>query len=252
MSLARLAGYLFINMAVSAAVAVAVLIYWENYRQPVTNRVPDSSFDGGEYPLGLNAGSSEMSDPTNSSQPAIYRVRSGDTMSSIAIQYEVTVEELMIANKMSDPNSLAIDQLVTIPVKQAAQPTQRPMATSKPASTVIKPRPPDAIATSSLPPVITIRVVSGVGDLAAEQVVIMNVGGTADLGGWTLVHPAGDLYDFPELRLHQTGQLTVHTNAGLDTVTDLYWARDQAVWQSGQVVQLHDADGNLHATYELP
>ena len=50
MSLARLAGYLFINMAVSAAVAVAVLIYWENYRQPVTNRVPDSRFDGGEYP----------------------------------------------------------------------------------------------------------------------------------------------------------------------------------------------------------
>ena len=104
----------------------------------------------------------------------------------------------------------------------------------------------------SLPPVITIRAVNGAGDLAAEQVVIMNVGGAVDLAGWALVNTEGDAYHFPALRLHQTGQLRVHTGGGQDNVTDLFWGRDQGVWQTSKAVHLLDADGNIHATFELP
>ena len=253
MRIARLAGYLLLNMAVSAAVAVAVLLYWENNRQPVASRAPDAATgeSGGASPVMLD-GSPRQHGLQLSTEPIIYRVRVGDTMGSIAMQYDLTIEELMAQNGLNDPNALAIDQLLTIPARQPAQPTERPMATRAPVTVVVTPQPPAAVATSNLPPVITIRAVSGAGDLAAEQVVIVNVGGAADLAGWALVQPEGDAYRFPALRLHQTGQISVHTGDGQDTVTDLFWGRDQAVWQTGRVVQLLDADGNIHATFELP
>ena len=126
------------------------------------------------------------------------------------------------------------------------------MATRAPVTPVVTPLPPAVVATSILPPVITIRAVNSAGDLASEHVVIVNVGGAADLVGWVLAHLEGDAYHFPSLRLHQTGQIIVHTGGGQDTVTDLFWGRDKAVWQSGQTVHLLDANGNIHATFELP
>ena len=223
MKIARLGAYLLLNIAVSAAVAVTVLLYWENNRQPVASRAPDGAErESGDVSLGLLAISSGQAGLQLSDEPIIYRVRAGDTMGSIAMQYEMTIEEIMAANGLNDPNALAVDQLLTIPGRQSAQ------------------------------PVITIRAVNGVGDLGAEQVVIMNVGGAADLGGWVLVHPEGDEYYFPGMRLHQTGQLSVNTSGGQDTVTELFWGRDQAFWRSGHVVKLLDADGNIHATFELP
>ena len=45
MRIVRLTGYLLLNMAVSAAVAVVVLLYWENNRKPVASRAPDEAED---------------------------------------------------------------------------------------------------------------------------------------------------------------------------------------------------------------
>ena len=253
MRIARLAGYLLLNMAVSAAVAVAVLLYWENNRQPVASRAPDGDVrESGDGTLGLLGVSSGQPGRQFSDEPIIYRVRSGDTMGSIAMQYEITIEEIMATNGLDDPNALVVDQLLTIPRLQSAQPTARPMATRAPITAVVTSQSPVILATSSMPPVITIRAVNGAGDISAEQVVIMNVGGAADLAGWSLVHPKGDAYHFPVMRLHQTGQLSVHTRGGQDTVTELFWGRDQAFWQSGQAVKLLDTDGNIHASFELP
>jgi len=251
--IAQLCGYLFLNMAVSATVAVAVLLYWDNNRQPVASRAMDNAAVGsGEIsPMRLD-GTSVLPREKLFTEPIIYRVRAGDTMGSIAMQYEMTIEEIMAANGLNDPNALAIDQLLTIPARQTALMTERTMATRVPVTTVITPQSPAAVATSTLPPVITIRAINGAGNLSAEQVVLVNVGGVVDLVGWELVHPDGDAYHFPALRLHQTGQLTVHTGSGQDTVTDLFWERDLPVWQSGHAVRLLDADGNIHATFELP
>ncbi|HJL70836.1 MAG TPA: LysM peptidoglycan-binding domain-containing protein, partial [Anaerolineales bacterium] len=205
MRIARLAGYLLLNMAVSAAVAIAVLLYWENNRQPVASRAPDAATgeSGGASPVMLD-GSPRQHGLQLSTEPIIYRVHAGDTMGSIAMQYDLTIEELMAQNGLNDPNALTIDQLLTIPARQPVQLTQRPMATRAPVTVVVSPQPPAAVATSSLPPVITIRAVDGVGDLATEQVVIVNVGGAVDLANWALVQPEGDAYRFPVLRLHQT------------------------------------------------
>lgn len=247
----RLGAYLLLNIAVSAAVAVAVLLYWENARKPAAIYAPDETA-GAEGSAALVNVLSGESDPQPSAEPIIYRVRAGETIGSIARQHEITIEEIMATNGLNDPNELAIDQLLILPARNLAEPTERPMATRAPITPVVTPQSPQTGLTASGPEVITIRAVNGAGDLAAEQVVIVNAGGTADLAGWTLVHPEGDAYLFPALRLYQTGQLRVHTGGGHDNVTDLFWGRDQAVWQSGQVVQLLDPDGNIHVTFELP
>ena len=253
MRIARLAGYLLLNMTVSAAVAVGVLLYWEKYQNPVASRAPDeAAARNAEVSPVLLDGSPGQPGLQLSTEPIIYRVRAGDTMGSIAMRYDLTIEELMAQNGLNDPNALAIDQFLTIPARQPAQPTERPMATRAPVFAVVTPQPPAAVATSSQPPEFKIREVRGAGDLAAEQVVIENDGGAADLAGWALVQLEGDAYRFPALRLHQHGQLSVHTGDGQDTVTDLFWGRDQAAWQKGRAVQLLDADGNIHATFELP
>lgn len=253
MRIARLVGYLLLNMAVSAAVAVAVLLYWENNRQPVASRAPDGAArESGDVSIGLLGISSGQPGRRLSDDPIIYRVRAGDTMGSIAMQYEITIEDIMAANGLNDPNALAVDQFLTIPGLQSAQPTARPIATRAPITAVVTSQSPVVLATSSMPPVITIRAINGAGDLDAEQVVIMNVGGAADLADWALVHPEGDAYHFPVMRLHQTGQISVYTRGGQDTVTELFWGRDHAFWRSGHAVKLLDADGNIHATFELP
>jgi len=63
--------------------------------------------------------------PSPSSTPVYgsYSVRSGDTPASIALQFNVSVEELMQVNDIADPGSLQVDQELTIPL---TEPTQAP------------------------------------------------------------------------------------------------------------------------------
>jgi len=57
-----------------------------------------------------------------------YRVRSGDTPASIALQFNVSVEKLMQVNDITDPGSLQVDQELTIPLPEPtlAPPTPAP------------------------------------------------------------------------------------------------------------------------------
>jgi LysM repeat protein len=44
-----------------------------------------------------------------------YRVRSGDTLSSIAARYKTTVAVLAALNKISDPRLIRVGQVLRIP-----------------------------------------------------------------------------------------------------------------------------------------
>lgn len=44
-----------------------------------------------------------------------YRVRNGDTLGAISAQFDMTVEELMRVNGLTDPHSLQVDQVLKIP-----------------------------------------------------------------------------------------------------------------------------------------
>jgi len=44
----------------------------------------------------------------------------------------------------------------------------------------------------------------------------------------------------------------VHTRAGENTATDLYWGRDGAVWQPGERGVLEDPEGTVVLEFRIP
>ena len=53
--------------------------------------------------------------PTPTPTPLVYAMQEGDTLSGIAARFGLTVEELVQANRLVDPDSLQIGQQLTIP-----------------------------------------------------------------------------------------------------------------------------------------
>jgi Lamin Tail Domain len=95
--------------------------------------------------------------------------------------------------------------------------------------------------------------VIGAGVLENESVQIRNNGGNEiNLTGWKLQGANGKAFTFPSLTLLNGGTVTVHTGAGNSTVVDLYWGLSQPLWESGQLVILQDATGNVRALYRIP
>lgn len=95
--------------------------------------------------------------------------------------------------------------------------------------------------------------VIGAGTLADERMVIQN-DGTSELilTGWTLSDNKGSTYNFPQLTLFPGVKVQVHTLAGKDSPTDLYWGRLAPVWTSGELVALYDTDSIVRAFYRVP
>jgi LysM repeat protein len=61
----------------------------------------------------------------------LYIVKPGDTLSTIADEYETTVDELMAANNISDPNKILVGQRLTIAPHHPAA-TARAFETAQP------------------------------------------------------------------------------------------------------------------------
>lgn len=100
---------------------------------------------------------------------------------------------------------------------------------------------------------IKISSVVGAGSLSAEIVVVKFEGsGELDIAAWQLKDENGNTYTFPKLTLYQNGAVQIHTNAGTDTVIDLYWGIGEPVWSSGENARLFDSQGNLRAIYRVP
>jgi hypothetical protein len=100
---------------------------------------------------------------------------------------------------------------------------------------------------------ITIDNVFGAGNLQDEFVLLKRVGdGELSLTGWKLDDGAGQTYTFPALTLYKNGAVQVHTATGVDSVVDLYWGRDAAIWSVGKNVTLTDTKGVVRATYRIP
>jgi len=95
--------------------------------------------------------------------------------------------------------------------------------------------------------------VIGAGALETEMILVRYSGeGELDLAGWHLEDEDKKVYIFPRLTLYPSGAVQVHTNAGQDTVVDLYWGLRQSVWESGEKATLVDPQGTKRATYQVP
>jgi len=86
---------------------------------------------GGEDPAPAppsEAASSEPSEPTateteapqpsRAGRPRSYRVQEGDTLSAIAVRFETTVDALVEANDLDDPDALTLGQRLSIPPRR--------------------------------------------------------------------------------------------------------------------------------------
>jgi hypothetical protein len=126
---------------------------------------------------------------------------------------------------------------------------------------LVTPLPGEPAALSGTPPaepvagggLIQVDNVFAAGDLSNEVVLLKRVGdGELVLNDWKLQDSEGNIFVFPSLTLFKDGAVQVHTAAGVNTVVDLYWGRDAAVWQPGDVVTLLDGSGTPQATYRVP
>lgn len=86
-----------------------------------------------------------------------------------------------------------------------------------------------------------------------EYVLIRNQGSEPiNLEGWTLQGSRKQLYHFPNLSLNSQGAVRLYSRIGTNSVIELFWGLDSALWESGETIQLKDSQGGLQATYDLP
>lgn len=256
MNTRRLIGYLVLNALVSASVTLGVLWFWDRtHTSPRENPFPILTPSSNQVTSVTPASNVSPPNPVTvepTLQPTAtqttYIVQPGDTLGVIAQRYELAVEDIMAANGLTDPNTLALGQVLIIPVagSPAASPSDVPPSTTAPPLPTATPDPNQPL------PQLTIREVRSPGVVENETVVLVNAGGPVNLVGWVIRDEAGRQYTFPALTLFAGGAVNLHTGAGSDTVTDLFWNQTEAVWATGRVVQVLDTAGIVHARFTVP
>ena len=162
-----------------------------------------------------------------------YVVQPGDTLSGIGSKLGFTMQELVDANNLSDANNIFSGQRLLVPSGEAP-----PTAT-----------PPQAFATTGL----KIRTVADAGQLAKEYVEIINdTDQVFSLQGWKLQQGGGADYAFGDVQVFPGGSVRLYTAAGNDSTIARYWGQTAALWSSGAIVMLVNAQGERVAEYTVP
>lgn len=255
MAYKRYIPFILLNIVLSAAVVLGALYFWDQ-RQSEQQMLATATSAAATAPAATaQAVITASAPPPATEEPAssevVHVVQAGETLGTIAEQYEVPWEDIAEFNQLDNPNILAVGTELVIPIGGLPTPTVEP--TPEPTSA----EPPTPIPTE--PPAageakVVIREVLGVGDLAEEVVVIANEGSRqVQLASWKLEDGQGNVYVFnPFILFGEGANLVLHTGSGIDTTFDLYWGLGFPVWESGEVVTLRDPDGTARATLTVP
>lgn len=276
--MSRFKGFIYIlifNILVSATVTLAVLYFFDRERItafntpptpvviyiPVTGTPPTLSAEIANL---LPITETVFLPPSETPTPYIirtepYQVQPGDSLGQIANRFEISVADILAVNNLDDPDQLFVGQTILIPMGPLPTntpfiptPTRTSTITSTPRLSPTPTRTPSRTPNQDNPEIRIDRVL-GSGDFANERVQIFHAGGRdVSLLGWKLVSPSGIQYSFPQLILRDGSLVTIHTRAGQDTVSDLYWGQSAAVWNSGERVRLIDRDGNEIDSFSIP
>jgi LysM repeat protein len=219
----RIFFFLLLNIFISACTTLSVLYIWDQTRTQLPGGLispPQINLTRPtEIPPATPTTASDRPDPTATPAVLFHPVKEGDTFESIALLYDVTVDDLVQANGFPGVQRLSPGELLRVPIR----------------------------------PVIISSVI-GAGDLETEHVVIQsNSAGEISLAGWKLEDNAGNEYTFPDFKFFTKGQgINLYTKTGADTVSDLFWGQPLSIWLSGMVVTLRDAQGNVQSIYRIP
>lgn len=250
-------------IALSASFVLVILLLWQDPAAAPTPSPGPSPEPTSTTAVTLQATLTPTLPPAPSPTPPTlmeYIVQPGDTLGAIAQAYDVSIVELMEINDLTNPDVLQAGQVLLIPVQALPTETAGPMDEAPPAETLApEPAPtpeqaqgPPPTLTPSGPPLVEIAQVLGAGDLASEVLIVRNRGGRADLEGWTLSGSGGSTFTFPALVLFEGGEVRVHSGPGSSTARDLYWARSTPAWGTGELITLHDDEGNAVGNYIVP
>jgi LysM repeat protein len=211
--------------------------------------------------------------PADTGDMTIHVVQPCDTISGLALQYDVPDEDIIAANNLENPNLLRVGMQLVIPVSGVPEvtPTLTPVPT--PSDTPIPFEPPSAEMTATAAAVagatttplptelpttgelgVEITEIIGVGDVNQERVILTNVGERlADMQDWTLSDGQGNVYTFVNFRLWSGGGVTVHTRIGQDgsPPANFYWGKLEAIWSPGEEAILRNGDGEIVSTYTV-
>ena len=306
LSLQQIAFILGVNAIISLIISlVVVILAGRNLSsQPATALLPGTVVTNTEPPPGVEApGPTSQTQPSASDtplapadatisaaqpvskeesseetpvEPTIYVVQAGDTLGTIADKFDVSLEDLMRANGLANPDYVQGGQELIIPIGGLPPatptftpvpvptdtplpfnpPTPLPAGTAPPAepaaTTGPTPTPVPTLASASGSEIRVVLQVLNPGNLVSEAVQIVNQGPFLRLTGWTLSDEAGNTYTFPDFSLWGGGAINIHTAGGSNTTTDLYWGQSQAMWKVGGMVTLRDAGGTVIATFVVP
>ncbi len=256
MTLRRMLPFLFLNIIVSATVVMLILSWWDSQQEEET-AVAAATEIAITAPAATMAAATILAvtdTPAPGDDPAVYIVQSGDTLGSISTEFDVPLEDIMIANELTSADFIFVGQALVIPIGGL------PTATPEPPEPTLTPTPnipPSPIPTEPLSigeVDIQITEVIGLGQLTEEAVSVANLGSRAvALQGWTLSDAEGRVFTFGQVTLFGDGAaILIHTEAGQNGPSDQYWGQEQAVWASGETVTLKDAEGTVQAQYTIP
>ncbi len=163
----------------------------------------------------------------------VYVVKGGDSLVAIAVRYNVSIDDIVEANGLANPDYVFSGQRLIIPPARntGGAPTATPLSVEG----------------------VEIAGIAGAGDLGAESTQIVNDSDQAfSLQGWQLSRRDGPSYTFGNTPLFPGGSVRVNTRAGQDSSIELYWGQDEAQWQSGTEARLLNERGKVIHAFEVP
>ena len=172
----------------------------------------------------------------------IYVVQAGDSLLGIATRVGVSMQAIMDANDLSNPDFIFSGQRLVIP-RGESQPTAAPAATATPAVTADQP------AGAGL----RIASFTGSGTLNSEAVQISNDSDLAvNLQGWRLEKEGGQTYTFGNVSLFPGGGVVLNTGPGTDTSVAVYWNQAAPIWAPGNTARLVNPQGETISQLAVP
>lgn len=261
MSFRRMLPFLLINIVVSATVMLAILFWWDNRDvsetavsiPPTATIALATAVSSQDNPPPAETGVEEPVAAEEDDNPT-HTVAAGDTLGIISGIYDVSIEDIMTANGMTDPNILAIGQVLIIPVNGLPEPTAVPTNIPPTPTSNVPPTPIPAIEeTPSSTAIIEISATNS-GDITTEAIQIQNLGGQqVALNGWKLVDTDGHTYTFAQITLFGDGAaIRLHTTSGQNAPADLYWGLDESIFTAGELLSLLNGAGEVVATTIAP
>lgn len=254
--------FLFLNVIVSTVVVLSILFWWNNRgpgNESAMGATPAAeTTDGGLPTPNIAAPPSgtiapEATAAAAANEPVVHTVQAGETLNIISQQYDVSIDDIMQMNGLDNPNFISAGQQLTIPIGGIPTPTVPP-----PTETVVEanpsPIPTEPAAAAGSAGAIGVTGIIDAGLLDSEAVQLVNSGAQQQsLLGWKVVDGDGNVYTFGNVSVFGEGAgVLLHTRAGTNTFSDLFWGLGEPVWSSGEVLTLQDASDQVVATFTVP